>query len=333
MKNIFFRREGQIAPFMIAIIVVLIMALMVTVNIGKVGITKTNTANASDAGALAGSTTHANTLNALADTNTAMIAEYLAMQVMFLLPFTICIGWARYVAYLAFVAAQITQFILAWLDATKGYDEAEKLAKQLAFMNAGIDEPKSRLDGESYEAYLQRDSRFGQWMKDEGYESGYYSWTNKQGRENSVRVDVDAPSFPGLLPMPMILIGIYMDFIGPCIPPHCMPCIANVITYIDCFASAEIPPAFLVGVTPIACPSVVFTFFAYPVPVAWIAMIIKDNPEITVTTTRVEPNANLGIWEMRYGNISSQAKARSSGGSVGPIPDPGYDSCLISGGY
>ena len=370
MKNIFFRREGQIAPFLIAVIVVLIIALMVTVNIGKVGITKTNTANASDAGALAGSTTHANTLNALADTNTAMIAEYLATQILFSLPITVCFELSRFIAHLAFMALQLTQYILAWQNGTKGYEAAESAAKQFAFSNAGIDEPKPRLDGEAYETYLRRDSRFGQWMQSEGYDSGQYTWTDKNGQQNSVTVDVEAPSFPGLLPMPGVLLGIYLDIIPICIPctDCCMVCQAALATYWGCLlkvgiiAEMEIlPNLFPCSCPPCCCPcwSVqgvtspgglvhfmdfafpsqafcggwAWNFILYPVPIAFIANIIEDNPQITVTTTRVEPNIDLGLREMKYGTISSSAKAETTGGSVGPVPNPGYDSYLISGGY
>lgn len=338
MKSIFYRRDGQVAPFMIAIIVVLVMAIMVTTNIGKVGITKTHTANAADAGALAGSTTHSNTLNSLADTNTQMIADYLEMQVVFLIPFGICSAKFRYVSYLAFVVAQTTQFILAWVNADKGYKEAKSTAEQYAFMNSGIDEPKPRLDGETYEAYVQRESRFGQWMKDKGYESGYYSWTDNQGKENSFKVDVDSPDFPGLIPMPMVLMGLYFDWAVPCTAHACAYCMFQVSVFEACFAAGwlKLPGEMMLTnshITCVASGSMAWNVIVYAVPIAWIAGISGDNPELTVTTTRVEPSADLGLWEMKYGAISSQAKAKSSGGSVGPIPNPGYESYLISGGY
>ena len=81
------------------------------------------------------------------------------------------------------------------------------------------------------------------------------------------------------------------------------------------------------------CGGWAWNFILYPVPIAFIANIIEDNPQITVTTTRVEPNIDLGLREMKYGTISSSAKAETTGGSVGPVPNPGYDSYLISGGY
>ncbi len=371
MRTIFFNSRGQVAPFMIAIIVVLIMAIMVTVNIGKVSLTKTRTANAADAGALACSTMHANTLNTLADINTQMIAEYLATQVMFLIPINMCSEWTRYISYLAFVAAQTAQFILAWQAGDEGYDDAESAAKQLAFMNAGIDEAKARLTGESYQAYLLRDSAFGQWMDSKGYDSGLYSWTDKQGDSNSFRVDVNAPSFPGLIPMPGVLVGLFRDVVPP--SAWCL-CYASswayLVTYQSCVNSmgAANVPTYVSGALPckggcctVCAPldmvtitggmvhgiatifpsvarrgSVVWNQIIYPVPIAFIANIVSDNPETTITTTRIEPNRDLGIWEMKYngpsgGGIVSTSSSRSSGGAVGPVPDPGYDSYLIGG--
>lgn len=362
MKNIFYRRDGQIAPLMIAIIVILIMAIMVTVNIGKIGLTKTHTANAADAGALAGSTTHANTLNYLADINTQMIAEYLSTAVIFVIPAPIETETARYFAFWAFFIAQTAQFVLAWSNGDQGYEDAESLAKQFAFMNAGIDEAKPRLSGESYEAYLKRESNFGQWMKDKGYDSGQYSWTDKNGGQNSFSVDVDAPAFPGLVPTPALFISFYYKWIPVCTPCGKIPC-CNCVSCIQAASVFDVrvakanrilsfsqgggisPP---IGYTvpngttgsaiivPPVCPCGGMTAWAtveYFTPIAFIGAIIEDNPQVSITTTRVEPNADLGLREMKYGSISSGANAEAKGGSVGPVPNPGYDSYLISGGY
>src|SRR3989338_8254178 len=62
MKWLFCRR-GQIAPLLIAIIVILLIAIMVTVNIGKLSLLKTSVSNAADAGALAGASAMATGLS------------------------------------------------------------------------------------------------------------------------------------------------------------------------------------------------------------------------------------------------------------------------------
>jgi hypothetical protein len=61
--------KGQIAPFLIVIMVVLLIAAIATINIGRVGIDKTNTANAADAGSLAAATAMASVFNSLASAN------------------------------------------------------------------------------------------------------------------------------------------------------------------------------------------------------------------------------------------------------------------------
>jgi len=76
MRRIFYKKNGQIAPFMLAVIAILIMAVMVTVNIGKISLTKTHSANAADAGSLAGASVMANIFNMLADANSQMITKY-----------------------------------------------------------------------------------------------------------------------------------------------------------------------------------------------------------------------------------------------------------------
>jgi hypothetical protein len=336
------RKRGQITPFLIAVIAILLIAIMVTVNLGKISMTKTHTANAADAGALAGASTHTNTLNAIADRNSMMIANYLANQIAFLIPITMCMwGW-RYAQYLAFIAMQATMFATAWDDGSTGYREARNFARQLAFSNAAIDEAKPRNPGESYEAWLQRKSRFEQWMDDKRYERNdndpvTYSWEDGRGGQNSVTVTTDAPDFPGLIPMPGVLQGTFRDVIGPC-GWGCLPCIPQVEAYEVCYAAALIPPVFSIGIAPFCCSCVISTFLVYPVPIAFIADIRDDDPEITVTVNRIEPEAGLGLWRMRYESqgsppgtgITSSSTAKSSGGRVGPVPDPDYDSYLIS---
>lgn len=404
---LWFRRgikKGQITPFLIAVIVILLSAIMIAVNVGKVSMTKTNTANAADAGALAGGTHHTNTLNTLADTNTAMIAEYLTMVALFAIPYkSICLEPTYYGLWLAFMAAQATQFATAWQAGVDGYNDARDSAKQLAFSNANIDEAKTRRDNsggdcesqektrgtcETYEQWLQRKSRFEEWTQEKGYVTSdhdapsTYEWTDKQGGQNYVTVDPDAPGFPGLLPMPGVLVGMYTD--GPFPPfvtcPTCnVACAVALKVYLTCALAAGATPIFVPAMSGVPClgccpcpsvigvtisPGVVHTStytpayilgsaaacgfpvsntIFYPVPIAFIADIVEDNPEISVTVTRKEPQRALGpLWNMKYEDpqrhpgrdeISSRARARTSGGRVGPAPDPDYDSELISGGY
>src|SRR3989338_4854679 len=103
-----FRKRGQIASFMIAVIVILLIGLMVTVNLGKVAMNKTHTSNAADAGALAVSSTYNSTLNNLAYQNWLMITAYLAEAIAFLWPISICSETLRFVEWnIYWVAASV----------------------------------------------------------------------------------------------------------------------------------------------------------------------------------------------------------------------------------
>ena len=192
-------------------------------------------------------------------------------------------------------------------------------------------------------------------------------------------MDVDGPDFPGLIPMPMVLVGLYRD--GP-FPPYTgecntcsIPCSDALLAYVVCLASVVsnafpmiIPSTLECG--PVCCPCTriisvtgsgivrgdpmawllpsaaacgfpVWNTILYTVPIAYIADIVEDNPEITVTVNKIEPGIGLGLWNMTYDDpkrgtgkgISSRAKAKSGGGKVGVSPKQSYDSHLISGGY
>ncbi|MCF7917000.1 MAG: hypothetical protein K9L61_04410 [Candidatus Omnitrophica bacterium] len=69
--------KGQLTPFFIAALAILIIAIMVTVNIGKVAQIKTKTSNSADAGALAAVSAMATTFNALGAYASYMYAKYI----------------------------------------------------------------------------------------------------------------------------------------------------------------------------------------------------------------------------------------------------------------
>jgi len=68
--------KGQLVPFFIVFIILIIVAALVTVNIGKVAKTKIYSANSVDAGALAAASTMASAFNYLAVANAQMIVNY-----------------------------------------------------------------------------------------------------------------------------------------------------------------------------------------------------------------------------------------------------------------
>jgi len=68
--------KGQLAPFFIVLIIVIIIAGLVTINVGKIAKTKTSSANAADAGVLAAASTMASAFNYIAVANSNMEVNY-----------------------------------------------------------------------------------------------------------------------------------------------------------------------------------------------------------------------------------------------------------------
>ncbi|MCF7916259.1 MAG: hypothetical protein K9L61_00585 [Candidatus Omnitrophica bacterium] len=68
--------KGQLAPFFIAFLVVLVIVTLVIVNVGKVSLVKTHSSNSADAGALAGGSSMALVFNGLCIANAQMIVQF-----------------------------------------------------------------------------------------------------------------------------------------------------------------------------------------------------------------------------------------------------------------
>lgn len=263
-----FRKRGQIASFMIAVIVILLIGMMVTVNLGKVAMNKTHTANAADAGALAGSSGYNSTLNNLAYQNWLMVTSYLGEAIIFLWPMSVCNEWMRYLEWRIYWRLAVVEFWLMWEAGEDGYEEARNSARQLALVNVGIDQPKAdRETGESYKEWLTKKSEFEEYMEDEDYKEKdsstiYYNWTDqkKYGQsdsagKNSVKVEVHGPYFPGLYPQTMVLVGLFSYKIPPPVPcGDCnLLCAATLLVYNACLKKIGLASMALMGPATIAC--------------------------------------------------------------------------------
>jgi len=75
-KNKLRYKKGQMAAFFVVILVILLVMALITVNLGKVSLIKTDTSNAADSGALAGGSTMANVFNQQAVTNSQLQTNY-----------------------------------------------------------------------------------------------------------------------------------------------------------------------------------------------------------------------------------------------------------------
>jgi len=87
-ENRHFKKEvdlkGQIAPFLLVVLVILLVAAITTINIGRVAIDKTYTGNAADAGALGAASGMAGIMNGLCDANQQLLDTYVSYHTAYL---------------------------------------------------------------------------------------------------------------------------------------------------------------------------------------------------------------------------------------------------------
>ena len=145
--------SGQIFPFMIAILCVLVVLIMITVNIGQVAIMKTDVSNAADAASLAGVSVLSNSLVGFGLKSDAMCGYGLAaIIVAFLLELLPFVGWVCVLATLiALSITQIMSYIELMGNGIMAWSNAKKTAIQYAFNNIGVDEPRL-----TYQQYLNK---------------------------------------------------------------------------------------------------------------------------------------------------------------------------------
>jgi uncharacterized protein YqgC (DUF456 family) len=135
--------QAQIFPFLIAVICVLIILAMITVNLGQLGVFKTDTSNAADAGALAGASVLSSTLLGLGLKSDAMCGR--AIEELIVISLALCSVIGAVVAIIAYVVFLVESYIeLAYAsgEGMMGWTNAKKTAVQYAFNNVGVDEIK-----------------------------------------------------------------------------------------------------------------------------------------------------------------------------------------------
>lgn len=237
--------SGQIFPFLIAIICIVIIMAMITVNLGQIALFKTDVSNASDAGSLAGASVMSGQLLSYGITSDVMCGQNLVKCAAMVLAFILFqFGTALPVAIailVTMISSNVTALMKAYTDSQMAWTNARNNAMQFAFSNAPVDEPRITYeefldclagncrDGsraapttDNYHAYLYTDSPdaglrsaarqyarngFAKFMDD----SKYGWWIeNKFG---SVTTGPDAP-----VPTPLVINGYGWSYI-PAIPP------------------------------------------------------------------------------------------------------------------
>lgn len=147
--------SGQIFPFLIAIITVVIIMVMITVNLGQLALYRTDVSNAADAGALAGASVMSGQLLSYGLTSDLMCGENLikcaAMVLAIVIDPTFTASLPICFAILTtMLSSNISKLWKASLDSQMAWTNARKTAMQYAFNNIGVDEPRP-----TYEEFLE----------------------------------------------------------------------------------------------------------------------------------------------------------------------------------
>jgi len=135
--------KGQLFPFMLAVVVVLLIMLIITINLGQLSVFKTDTSNAADGGALAGASSISSSLLGLGNANDMMAGEAyvcLCMAIGFMCTY---IGIAAGIALLiTHISKSVLIFVQEMGATIEGLAKARQNAIQYAWQNIGVDEPR-----------------------------------------------------------------------------------------------------------------------------------------------------------------------------------------------
>lgn len=145
--------SGQVFPFLIAIICIVIIMAMITVNLGQIALFRTDVSNSADAGALAGASVMSGQLLSYGITSDMMAGQNLIKCAAIVLAFIVMqFGTALPVAIAILVtmlSSNVTALMKAYTDSQMAWTNARKTALQYAFSNAPVDEPRV-----TYEEFL-----------------------------------------------------------------------------------------------------------------------------------------------------------------------------------
>lgn len=145
--------SGQVFPFLIAIICVIIIMAMIAVNLGQLALYRTDVSNAADAGALAGSSVISGQLLSYGLTSDFMCGQNLVKTAAMVYALgAIDPPWNIITAVAimgTIMTSNMTTLMKAFTDSQMAWTNARKTALQYAFSNVGVDEPRP-----TYEDFL-----------------------------------------------------------------------------------------------------------------------------------------------------------------------------------
>jgi hypothetical protein len=142
--------RGQIAVMFVVFMALILLLVAATMNLGEVALLKTGTANAADAGALAGASWVASGTNELAKIAQGMWINVYAVQAIFTIPFCWDACWVPAVIYaiLAMVNYGILKASAADPVIKAAWENAKAAALFTALQNAEIDDPSGEVQNE-----------------------------------------------------------------------------------------------------------------------------------------------------------------------------------------
>ena len=300
-------RKGQIATMLTLFIGLFLTFAMWTANVGKVAMTRTSTSNAGDAGTLAAASFMASGGNVVNDINEQMKLAFSLWSLIHSVCGSAvpCIPYPNFgygaVSQAAFIAAQAARVAQAAMAAQQAESAAEDVLRRFAYINGGIDDPIPK--------------RFSDFLDaEQGDLPDEYVWTDRQWSapaggtkevENTFEIVASDIIAPVPAPVPFIVQWGFCDG-GATFP--CGPWTCCLIT----FAGVIRAPAFRA---------------IWPEPSS---MVMDGNGKVNVTIRRIEPDADLRLWTMRYHDpnvsqdqgIISKSRASYGGGFTIPWPSP-----------
>ncbi len=136
--------KGQVFPFLIAIIVIIIIVAMITANLGQIGVFKTDVSNAADAGALAGASILSGSLLGFGLRSELMVGELIVTVAAMIIAICTIYGIPAAIAMgCSLIVSGFANYFQAMEEGKMAWSNAKKTAMQYAFQNAGVDEPRS----------------------------------------------------------------------------------------------------------------------------------------------------------------------------------------------
>ena len=145
--------SGQIFPFLIAILCVVIVMVMITVNVGQIALFKTDVSNAADAGSISAASTMTGQLLSYGLTSDLMCGENIIKCVAIILELLLIPFPGNLITAIATLAtvmsSNLSKLAKAGWDSQMAWARARKAAIQYAFNNVGVDEPRP-----TYEDFL-----------------------------------------------------------------------------------------------------------------------------------------------------------------------------------